>query len=628
MQETNSPTSTAESEHGSYLFDWRRWLRSDGGVAIAVGVLAVVVAAVVLGLWNAYLRVPLNYAGDALSHQMIVQSLLDSNWVFGTDRLGAPLGQVLLDFPTTDQVQYVYYAFLAVVVGGDIPLAINLGYLGTFGIIAALSFLVLRQLGMARSFAVAGAVLYAMLPYHFARSTFHLFLSGYMAVPLVALVLIWQTGDRPVFQLASTDANRRWTWRDPRGYMAIVIFVVVALTGTYYAVFGGLLLGAVALLSFGADRDWRRLIASLGLLIVLATAIVGTMLPTIVYAIQEGPNPAALVRSYFGVELYGLRIVRLFLPIGTHRVEALRQFAVEAAATGGEQGENLGVIGAVGLVASVVAMGTLVLSSGRRIGRSLIVRLGLLNVLAILLGTVAGIGALLGLLGLDEVRAWNRIVVYIGFFSIAATMVIVERWSRSLRRVTIVAIAVALVVVGTLDQTSSPDQNGYQATADAYWADAEYFQAIEAALPVGAAVFQLPYVSFPEVPPVVDMGDYAHVRGYLHTKTIRWSFGGMKGRTESEWQVELVNRPMDEFLAGVVATGFDGLYIDRFGYVDRAVQLESEIVELMLGVEPIVSRDGRLAFYDMSSYRAELVSVMGQEYLDNLATELLGRSVS
>ncbi|MGI9584861.1 MAG: hypothetical protein ACR2N7_04665, partial [Acidimicrobiia bacterium] len=88
---------------------WRReflWI-------MGVSVFATVAAAVVLQVWNRDLSTSLSYEWDGLWHQMIVQSTLDNAWVFGTDRLGAPGGQVLLDFPLTDHIQYAYYAIIA-----------------------------------------------------------------------------------------------------------------------------------------------------------------------------------------------------------------------------------------------------------------------------------------------------------------------------------------------------------------------------------------------------------------------------------------------------------------------------------------------------------------------------------
>jgi hypothetical protein len=51
--------------------------------------------------------------------------------------------------------------------------------------------------------------------------------------------------------------------------------------------------------------------------------------------------------------------------------------------------------------------------------------------------------------------------------------------------------------------------------------------------------------------------------------------------------------------------GFDGIYIDRLGYPDRAAKLESELGEV-LKTEPLVSPDGRKSFFNLSLYKERL----------------------
>jgi phosphoglycerol transferase len=83
---------------------------------------------------------------------------------------------------------------------------------------------------------------------------------------------------------------------------------------------------------------------------------------------------------------------------------------------------------------------------------------------------------------------------------------------------------------------------------------------------------------------------------------LRWSYGAVKGRPSADWQADLADEPTEVMLDTVVNKGFDGIYIDRFGYPDRAAELEGELSDL-LGVEPLVSPDGRRSFFSLSSYK-------------------------
>ena len=58
-------------------------------------------------------------------------------------------------------------------------------------------------------------------------------------------------------------------------------------------------------------------------------------------------------------------------------------------------------------------------------------------------------------------------------------------------------------------------------------------------------VFQLPYVPFPENPPVQQMSDYDHLRGALHSRTLKWSYPTMRGRWGDTWQRAIAQKRVD-----------------------------------------------------------------------------------
>jgi hypothetical protein len=117
------------------------------------------------------------------------------------------------------------------------------------------------------------------------------------------------------------------------------------------------------------------------------------------------------------------------------------------------------------------------------------------------------------------------------------------------------------------------------------------------------------------------MAEYDLLRGYIHSDDLRWSFGAMKGRPE-DWSEALVGRPLPSVVASVAAVGFDGVVIDRFGYTDRAAQLEAELGRL-LGVKPIVSADGRHSFFDVRPYDGRLRRAYPPEALEAFAAATL-----
>ena len=129
-----------------------------------------------------------------------------------------------------------------------------------------------------------------------------------------------------------------------------------------------------------------------------------------------------------------------------------------------------------------------------------------------------------------------------------------------------------------------------------YWQDGYFIRQIEGSVPSHSMIYQLPYVPFPETPPAHEMKDYDEMRGYLHSGSLRWSYGAMKGRGTDRWLSAIGAQPVDQMLHSVATAGFAGIYIDRYGYADHAAAIESQLKKL-LDEEPLVSETGRLSFF-------------------------------
>ncbi len=146
---------------------------------------------------------------------------------------------------------------------------------------------------------------------------------------------------------------------------------------------------------------------------------------------------------------------------------------------------------------------------------------------------------------------------------------------------------------------------------------------IEELLGGRAAVFQLPIIPYPEAGPREDMVDYDLLKGYLHSQDLRWSYGAVRGRPRADWQRQLEGEPAPRLVRAVAAIGFDGIWIDRFGWADRAVGLEADLGTALDG-SPLVSDDGRLALFDLRPYAAGLERELGSPALDRIARAHLG----
>ena len=91
---------------------------------------------------------------------------------------------------------------------------------------------------------------------------------------------------------------------------------------------------------------------------------------------------------------------------------------------------------------------------------------------------------------------------------------------------------------------------------------------MEAKLPAGGMVFQLPVMDFPEAP-MAGIAAYDHFRPFLFTHQLRYSFGCAKGRPRESWQNVITSLAPASQVAELERYGFGAIYVNRAGYQDR-----------------------------------------------------------
>jgi phosphoglycerol transferase len=544
---------------------------------------------------------------------MLVKHTLERGWYESTPRLGAPYGQEFHDFPMADNLHLLAAKASGVVVD-QYSVFVNLYYLFGFVLAAWTALWVLRWLKVSPGPAAVAAVLFTFVPYHFLRGEVHFFLAAIYPIPLAAFLLLTALRGEPV--LGDGAGWRRFaSWRFARVVLSILI---VGSASSYYALFTVFLLSVVGLVALFRERSWRGLAPAFVIAVAVVFVQVVNLAPDLLFTRSNGENLAVAKRAPEETEIYSLKLAQLVLPHEFHRIDSWASFRhryMSRFPVPSEGGKiALGLVGAAGLL-WLLAVPLLALARNGWTGLDRRHRdLSLLAVTAFLFATTGGVSSLLSLFGVSQLRGWNRMSVFLSFFALAAVAVLLDRLRERLRGRGAAAMAAVLLVVlgvGVFDQTSDAFVPDYAKLRNDFHSDREFVQRIEAALPEGAMVYQLPYVPFPEWPPVVKMIDYDHLRGYLHSEDLRWSYGGVKGRPTADWQTGLNQKGVRTVLRGVAAAGFAGLWVDRFGYGDGGLGVETEI-RSVLGPEAFASRDGRMSFYDLRGYAATLRSEMGE----------------
>ena len=587
------------------------------GQYIGAVALSVLILTWAMKLWKADLAVPFHYSGDALFYSVATKGTIENGWYLKNDAVGVPSGLRMYDFPQADALNFLILKALGFI-HPEYAWVLNVFFLLTFPLTTITSLFAFLQFRFSYFSALVWSLVYTFIPFHFIRGEGHLFVATYYLVPLAITVALWiATGS-----LHTETDHPSGTTRKRRLILSVVFCLLISSVGIgYYAFFSCffiLLAGVIAAISY---RQLRPLVISGVLIVVVCAGLLANLTPNLIYMAKHGDIKAAQ-RGPHEAETFGLKVAQLLLPVQEHRLPALARVAErysKAPLVNENRTAALGFVGAVGfltLLAWFLFLKPDASNFNSDYTRSLLNKLSLMNLAALLLATVGGFSALFALLISPQLRTYNRISVYISFFSIFAVATLIEnRFRKTSKGALTFRLLLALILAfAILDQTSPyfvPDYNYNKSQFDN---DKEFVETIQSMMSPGAMIFQLPYMSFPEHPPVSQMTDYELFRGYLHSKTLGWSYGTMKGREGDLWLRDVSARPVEDMLQTIAFAGFSGIYIDRTGMEDRGVSLESNLTRI-LGTAPIVSRNQRLVFFNLTGFVASLKNHYSPEEL-------------
>ncbi len=574
---------------------------------LALIAVSCIILCYVLQLWKADLHIPCSGSGDTPWVHSWIKSIQENGWYLTTPRLGAPGGSEMYDFPMTENLHLLVIKLLGLVFRPS-GLLFNMYVLLMYPVIACTAFFVLKRLSVSEGLAFVGALLYAFLPYHFFRGHRHIFLASYYLAPFqIWMAVAIARGGLP----ASGSGNTRIAPRE-LGAMLLISFLVAG-SGVYFAFFGCFFLMLAGIYAAIQWRGWRSLALALALCAWTSLFTAANLLPSFIYHREHGFNSEAVQRSHFEAEMYGLKLIQLFMPVNGHRIPWLAELKNRYLFNGMMINENdsaaLGIVGSIGFLWLLlqVLRRNQTEDSGRP---SMMHVLSILNWGAILLATMGGFGSLFSFLATPWIRGYNRISIYIAFLSFTAVLLLLEVARQKLQSYSYgkwlyYPALIGLLTLGIFDQTTPAQMPDYAALKKSFADRKAYVDSLEAALPRGAMIFQLPYVAYPESAGYCATEGYDSLVLYLHSKTLRWSFGSVRGREGDSLAVMLSTLPPKPMLEKVIQAGYQGLLIDRRAYKDFAVKLTAEISEIV-GYPPLGSAENRWIFFPLDYYKHKL----------------------
>jgi phosphoglycerol transferase len=531
---------------------------------------------------------PFAYSGDNLFSSWLIQRL-NEGWIFNNPRCGYPFGSNFLDYPVPDLGSLLALKTLVIIFDDSIK-AVNLYFLLGFPFVFIVTYIINRKFELSPLLAFVSSVLYAFAPFHFMRLG-HLFYTWYFVVPIFYYI---------GYKLFSAKSFRMPSKKYCFLYFLLLMFL--SSFGVYYALFGVIIIGLSGLVgSFRSGEKVNFLVASI-IVVCISLGVLFTITPNLIHKYRNGVNPEVAARSPSESEIYAFKMAQLILPRPGHNITKLATITNKYNQTFPLINENavssLGIIGTCGLI--ILFFATLLILSGRAID----IRFRFLSITVFILflfGTIGGFGTLFALFISPSIRAWNRVSIFISYGTILAFFIVFQKSIKSFFKINqnfiSILFALTVLIIGLYDQVSFPDINANYFIKTNFEADKKFIDAIEKTLPDGATVYQLPYMAFPEVPPINNLPDYALGVGFIHSKHLIWSYGGMKGREGDLFYRTLSKEPIEKQVDIIKKLGFAGIYIDRRGYEDNGTAVISDLTRL-LGVPPTLSReDGQSVFF-------------------------------
>ncbi len=384
-----------------------------------------------LDLSRAHLDSPFRYSSidDTKFYLALIRTVVRTGWYTPADALGAPFGQQLHDFPQgADNLNFGLIRVIALFTSNP-ALIDNLFFLLTFPLVAVCAYAAMVALGLRRGTAAVAAIVFAELPYHFYRGESQLLLSAYYSVPISAYLFVSVLGGRPLF---TRGAHRRHVpgWITLRTAATLALCLIIGSSGLYYAAFGLVLLaggGAVLLVTKRSGRGLQALLCAA----VIGLVVGANLAPDLIYRAEHGSNPL-LKRSLSDTETLGLKPAQLLLPVQDHRLPLLRPVELEYAHDQGggycEQCyETLGAAGDIGFIWLLVgALASIAGVAWWKTRSPLLPALATGLVLCLLIASVGGASSLLAHFVTPDIRGWNRMSLFIAFFSLVAFALLLE----------------------------------------------------------------------------------------------------------------------------------------------------------------------------------------------------------
>ena len=535
--------------------------------------------------------------GDMLSHYVNVDTWSPLGHVVDT-HYGFPLGINQNLFPGVDITQNAFASIVSSFTGNPF-LGLNLLIIVSFPVVAALAVVALRLIGLTGWWAIALAISYTFVPYHWGRSLGHVYLgSMYAAVTGVIIALLVGTG-----RLRRDHLTRRTL------IGLIFLVIITAWSNIYYAAFGFLLVSAAAAFRFlrgDSGRDLgRALVPALG---VACVTIVGLIPALIARAGESDIGRLGARAAYDSVLLAGNLSIALLpaptseLPYMGYYNSAVYHFINEAPALENTSITNFGTWITTAAAIFVIAWWLRQVRSRNPLPEGFLL-ISFLAGVTIAFFIPWGLNAIVAEFLTAQIRAWNRLIPTLLLLLLLAAGVALSRSRRLMRTPVAVWVPLGLLVIILIEQVW-PWRNVYVATIDRYAQETtlarEYAQATNNAIPEECGVVQIPRMIYPENGPVPpELNDYEHFWQPLTNRGKDFSFGAIAYTSADAVLSDIRGFPAPEAINALRDVGFCAVHVDLRGIEEDRRATFVNNVQTTLGSPVATGHEGDWLLYEL-----------------------------
>lgn len=572
------------------------------------------VCCIVLQVQDAYWSIPFDYGTelgtDVLGMSSILKSYIQDGFSWKLTNISIPFLFNRKESFGVDRI-ILLLEIICTQFFSSYGTCLNVLYFFSFVLTGFSAIYCLRSLKFSRVNSYIGSLIYTFLQYHMMRGEMHLYLSFYYTAPIAIIIMLWLINEAYLDERFS-----KYLFREIRhAYIVLGLFsLIIGLQQPYYAFFSALGICFAQLYNV-YHKHFSKVLEGIVYLGIITMTTLAVNLEPLFHTSNTAMEYMHQQRTVANIEIYGLKIINLLLPIQNHRIPILaklRQHYDSLVGVGNSEESwiSLGLILAVCFCIALIAA----LIQGKADQRIKVC--GCFILAFVLVSTVGGASSIIGLV-FPLLRCYNRMVVFIAMFCVIVFAVLAEKLDAFLSSKKVpwsirCGLLILLAVFAVWDQTTPANVYAYESTKEEYIQDEEFVQAIEAIMPEGACIFELPLLPTGTTS-IQNLRDYELYKPYLHARSSKWLHMYSVGSQTDQWVNILHGLPLRTVIDIIVCCDFQGVYIDSRGYTPDELEKVLEVLDSIEGTATIRSEDGKKIFYSLTAYRAKLCEELGTD---------------